>query len=118
VRQKLSRVLFVPLMGDDGIAWRERRVAEPRMWSPTKEQETILRGDFDDVVGLIGVGRIEELTAHRGRWLQVRPKAAHGRVRTVARGAENESIETIPRGFYLRARFTSAILVDPKARPE
>jgi DNA mismatch repair protein MutH len=118
VRAKLSRVLFVPLVADDGEPWPARRIAEPVLWSPTPEQDDVLRADFDDVVGLIGVGRIEELTAHRGRWLQVRPKAAHGRVRTVAFGAEGELIATIPRGFYLRTRFTGAILADPRALPD
>jgi len=117
VRAKLARVLFVPLVADDGAPWRERRVGEAVLWSPTPEQEAVLRADFDDVVGLIGVGRIEELTAHRGEWLQVRPKAAHGRVRTVAWGAEHEAIATVPRGFYLRTRFTGALLLDPRAVP-
>jgi DNA mismatch repair protein MutH len=118
VRAKLAKVLFVPLVGADGIPWPERRVGTPLLWSPTAEQEDILRGDFDEVVGLIGVGRIEELTAHLGRWLQVRPKAAHGGVRTVAYGAEGEAIATVPRGFYLRSRFTGAILVDPASLPD
>ncbi len=118
VRAKLARVLFVPLVARDGEAWPDRRIGAPVLWSPTAEQDAVLRADFDDVVGLVGVGRIEELTAHRGRWLQVRPKAAHGRVRTVAFGAEGEAIATIPRGFYLRTRFTGAILADPRALPD
>lgn len=118
VRAKLARVLFVPLVGDEETAWTDREVAKPVLWSPTSEQDHVLRGDFDEVVGLVGVGRIEELTAHIGRWLQVRPKAAHGRVRTIAYGAEGEAIGTVPRGFYLRARFTGAILVDPAALPD
>jgi DNA mismatch repair protein MutH len=117
VRAKLARVLFVPLVAGDGVPWPARRIGHAVLWSPTPEQNAVLRADFDDVVGLVGVGRIEELTAHRGRWLQVRPKAAHGRVRTVAWGAEGEAIATIPRGFYLRTRFTGAILVDPRAMP-
>jgi DNA mismatch repair protein MutH len=117
VRAKLARVLFVPLIGPHGLAWQERKIGTPRLWSPTDEQADVLRGDFDDVVGLIGVGRIEELTAHRGRWLQVRPKARDGSVRTIAFGAEGEAIATVPRGFYLRARFTGALLVDPAAAP-
>ncbi|HEY8073337.1 MAG TPA: DNA mismatch repair endonuclease MutH [Labilithrix sp.] len=117
VRAKLARVLFVPLVGEDGAPWGERRVGEALLWSPTAEQDDVLRADFDDVVGLVGVGRIEELTAHRGRWLQVRPKAAHGGVRTIAWGAEGEAIATVPRGFYLRTRFTGAILADPAATP-
>lgn len=117
VRAKLARVLFVPLVAGDGEPWPARRIGAPVLWSPTPEQDAVLRADFDDVVGLVGVGRIEELTAHRGRWLQVRPKAAHGRVRTVAWGADGEAIATIPRGFYLRTRFTGAILVEPRALP-
>ena len=61
---------------------------------------------------------IEELTAHRGRWLQVRPKARDGSVRTIAWGSEGEAIATVPRGFYLRARFTAALLGDPSALPD
>lgn len=117
VKKKLARVLFVPLVGDGKTPWPARRVGRALLWSPTAEQEEILRGDFDDVVGLVGVGRIEELSAHLGRFLQVRPKAAHGQVRTVAWGAEGEAIPTVPRGFYLRPRFTGAILVDPCAVP-
>lgn len=117
VRAKLARVLFVPLVAAEGDPWPARRVAAPVMWTPTVEQDAVLKSDFDDVVGLVGVGRIEELTAHRGRWMQVRPKAAHGRVRTVAWGAEGEAIATIPRGFYLRPRFTGALLRDPRAVP-
>jgi DNA mismatch repair protein MutH len=108
----------VPTLGASELAWPERTIGEPLLWSPTSEQEAVLRGDFDDVVGLVGVGRIEELTAHRGRWMQVRPKAAHGRVRTAAFGPGGERIETIPRGFYLRARFTGALLADPAALPD
>jgi DNA mismatch repair protein MutH len=118
VRAKLARVLFVPLVGPDGSAWQERRIGPPLLWSPTREQEAVLRADFDDVVGLIGIGRIEELTAHKGRWLQVRPKARDGDVRTIAYGAEGEAIATVPRGFYLRTRFTRAILREPSALPD
>jgi DNA mismatch repair protein MutH len=118
VRAKLACVLWVPTLGASELPWPERTIGEPVLWSPTPEQEAVLRGDFDEVVGLVGIGRIEELTAHRGRWMQVRPKAAHGRVRTAAFGAEGERIETIPRGFYLRARFTGALLADPAALPD
>lgn len=117
VRAKLARVLFVPLVGAHGLAWQDRVVGAPVLWEPTRAQDDVLRGDFDDVVGLIGIGRIEELTAHRGRWLQVRPKARDGKVRTLAYGIDNEAIATIPRGFYLRARFTGALLANPQALP-
>jgi len=109
VRAKLAHVLWVPIA--DG------KIGAPMLWKPTREQEAQLRSDFDDLVGQIGIGGIESLTAHAGRWLQVRPKAKDGTPRAIAYGPEGERIATVPRGFYLRAKFTGAILRDPRAVP-
>lgn len=117
VRAKLSRVLFIPIETPEGAPWHERRVGAPVLWAPSEEQESILRADFDDAVGLVAIGRVEELTAHMGRWLQVRPKARDGRARTRAYGSDGEWLEANPRGFYLRAHVTSALLHDPAAVP-
>jgi DNA mismatch repair protein MutH len=109
LRKKLTHVLFVPLIATaHGVI-----IGAPLFWRPTAAQESILRADFDDLVGLITLGHVEALTAHLGRWLQIRPKAAHGRIRTHAPGRDGERISTIPRGFYLRARVTRALLADP-----
>lgn len=111
VRAKLAHVLFVPIV--TAAADRsDARIGEPFFWRPSAEQEAILRADFDDLVGLIALGQIEALTARLGHWLQVRPKAAHGRVRTLVFGPEQEPISTIPRGFYLRARATAMLLAE------
>ncbi len=115
VRRKLACVLWVPIVGAGAIA--DRRVGRSLLWRPTRAQEAALAADFDDIMGLVGVGRIEDLTARVGRYLQARPKAAHARVRTVAFGPEDERTTALPRGFYLRARFTAAILADPAALP-
>jgi DNA mismatch repair protein MutH len=115
VRTKLSRVLWVPVQID---ARGVRRVGPPLLWSPSSEQERGLAHDFDEIVGRVGAGDVEGLTAHVGHWMQLRPKAAHGGVRTRAPGADGEIVSTVPRGFYLRAGFTGAILRDPAACPE
>jgi len=116
-RAKLAHVLFVPLIGDGKKASNERLIGAPLFWRPTPAQEAVLRADFEDAMGIIGAGGIEAITARAGRWLQVRPKAATGRVRTISFGPEGEWIKTVPRGFYLRATFTGAILRDPSAMP-
>lgn len=114
-RAKLARVLWVPVeVGDDG----SRRIAEARLWSPTREQERVLAADFEEILGRIGAGDVEGVSARVGRYLQLRPKAAHGRVRTGAPGVDGEIVATVPRGFYLRARFTGALLRDAAALPE
>lgn len=118
VRAKLAHVLFVPVVYPDTTRDdRRARLGTPLLWQPSAEQESVLRADFDDLMGLIALGGIEALTAKLGLWLQVRPKAAHGGVRTRAYGPDGEYLETIPRGFYLRARFTGALLRDPRALP-
>jgi DNA mismatch repair protein MutH len=95
----------------------ERRIGAPWFWRPTRAQEAVLRADFDEAMGTIGAGGIEAVTARAGRWLQVRPKAATGSVRTISFGPEGEWIATVPRGFYLRASFTREIFEDPAALP-
>ncbi len=103
VRRKLSRVLFVPVIDT-------QRVGRSVLFEPTPEEDAALRSDFDEIVGAIGAGGIEGLTAHVGECLQLRPKAAHGDVRTASIGPEDGTIPTVPRGFYLRARFVHRIL--------
>ena len=105
VRAKLAHVLWVPILVGD-----EPRIGTPFFWKPTAEQEDVLKGDFEEIVGMVAIGNVEGLTAHVGRWLQARPKAAHGGVRTRAYGADDEPLSILPRGFYLRARFTRELL--------
>jgi DNA mismatch repair protein MutH len=114
VRAKLGRVLWVPIqVGPE----RSRVIGEALLWSATPEQEAILRDDFEEILGRVGASGIEGVSGRLGRWLQLRPKAAHGGVRTRAPGGEGATVATVPRGFYLRSRFTGAILRDPAALP-
>jgi DNA mismatch repair protein MutH len=106
---KLHQVLWIPIV----IADREQRIGRALLWRPSVAQTAVLRSDYDELVGMIAIGKIECLTARFGRWLQIRPKAAHGRVRTRAFNQDGEQMWTIPRGFYLRARFTTALLREP-----
>lgn len=117
VRRKLDRVLFVPVIGDRRSPLSLRKIGKPSVWTPTPPQLEQLRADYDDIVGLLGIGRVEDVTAHLGRYLQLRPKARDGTPRALAFGEDGERIRTVPRGFYLRARFTEAILRDASALP-
>lgn len=107
---KLRCVLWVPVEPAGSAPLALRRIGRPLLWRPSAAQEALLRADWTALMGLIAVGGIEELSAHLGEVLQVRPKAAHGRVRTPAPGPEGEELAAMPRGFYLRARFTEGLL--------
>ncbi len=62
-------------------------------------------------------GHVEAITAHVGRHLQVRPKAADSRARTLAFDAEGAPVLVGPRGFYLRASFTRVLVERALASP-
>lgn len=110
VRNKLSRVLWIPVEGEREIPLAQRRVGTPLIWSPSREENSQLKADWEELMEMIVLGHVEEITAHHGQVLQLRPKAAHSRILTEAYGSAGKPIMTLPRGFYLRTQFTSRIL--------
>jgi DNA mismatch repair protein MutH len=110
VRNKLSRVLWLPVEGEREIPLAERRVGSPLIWSPSPAEEALIKADWEELMELIALGKIREITAKHGEVLQLRPKGAHGRIKTDAYGSVGSPIKTMPKGFYLRTQFTAYIL--------
>lgn len=107
---KLRRVLWVPVQGDRSTLVADRRIGSPLLWSASSEEEAWLRDDWENLGAMIVRGEHDSITGHLGKVLQVRPKAANSRARRLARDEDGGVILTLPRGFYLRARFTEQIL--------
>jgi DNA mismatch repair protein MutH len=110
VFKKLERVLWVPVEGTRTTRVADRHIGTPLLWSPSPEEEADLRFDWEELAGMIGCGRVEDVTGHFGRFLQVRPKARDSYARRRASGADGEVFRALPRGFYLRTQFTARIL--------
>ncbi|MEC7947054.1 MAG: DNA mismatch repair endonuclease MutH [Myxococcota bacterium] len=108
VRRRLSRVLFVPVLGQGPPA--ERRCGAPVLWSPDAEQEAVLKADWEALTELLAEGEVWQWHARHGVALQLRPKAASARNRRWVTDGEGEWVQTVPRGFYLRTSFTAGIL--------
>ncbi len=117
VCRKLRRVLWVPVQSRPQQAMAERRIGTSLLWSPRPEQEAVLKRDFEELMEMVCLGRLRDISAHYGTYLQIRPKAADGRARTAGVGPQGERIATLPRGFYLRAAFTGAVLREHYALP-
>ena len=113
VKHKLSRVLWIPIEADPEIPLAARRVGSAILWSPDKDQDSILRRDWEELMDMIAMGELEQITAHQGQYLQVRPKAANARTLTKGIDSEGEEILTLPRGFYLRTSLTKQIVNQP-----
>lgn len=111
LRHKLGCVLWLPVEAERRIPLAERRLGSALLWSPSEAQWDGLRADWVELMGRLGHGDLESLSGHVGQWLQVRPKAAHAGVRTRGLDADAAPVRMPPRGFYLRSRFTRALLV-------
>jgi DNA mismatch repair protein MutH len=112
VRNKLSKVLFIPVLGDRAIPPAQRMVGMPVLWIPNAKEDAVLKQDWEELTECISLGKINTITAKMGQALHIRPKAADGSVLTDAIGQEGETIQTRPRGFYLRKSFTQKIIHD------
>ncbi|WP_018982911.1 DNA mismatch repair endonuclease MutH [Salinimonas chungwhensis] len=112
VRNKLSRVLWLPLEGDRKIPVSQRRVGNGFLWTPCGQEEALLQKDWEELTEMIVLGQVEKITARHGNALHLRPKAANGSILTDALGPEGDRIKTRPRGFYLRKTFTQALLIN------
>ena len=107
---KLKRVLWVPVEGDPSIPFVHRRIGHGVLWSPSIEQERVLADDWTEFALMIGTGQLAEIDASMGQYLQIRPKAANSKALCYGFDEKGDTVLTLPRGFYLRSRFTALLL--------
>ena len=105
VFSKLRLVLFVPLRKE---VTGELCMGTSFLWSPNAEEHHVLRSDWEDLADLLTHGI--EISARRGKALQLRPKAAHNQERVNVVSVDGDEYRHAPRGFYLRRTFTQAIV--------
>lgn len=96
VCNKLSQVLWVPVEGERHIPPADRRVGSAFLWQPNPAQQEQLRQDWEELMDMITLGQIEQVTARHGEVLQLRPKAADGSALTDAIGAMGKKSKPAP----------------------
>lgn len=110
VYNKLAHVLWIPILSDAALTIGQRRIGMPLLWRLNSEQEAVLQEDWQELTDMVSMGRLEEITAHHGRYLQIRPKGANAYSLCKGISIDGSIIQTLPRGFYLRALFTEQLL--------
>ena len=110
LKRKLQRVLWLPLEADKRIPLAERHVGSAILWSPSEEQAAQLQKDWEELMELVCLGKLDQITSHMGTYLQIRPKGANAKALTTTLDEEGNTIQTLPRGFYLRPEFTGQII--------
>lgn len=112
VYKKLHHVLWVPVEGTSDKPLNERRIGTPFLWHPNTTQMAILKQDWEELMEILQLGGIENLSAKHGTYLQLRPKAANSSVLVESLNDEGFVVKTVPKGFYLRTIFTKLILLE------
>lgn len=110
LKRKLQRVLWLPLEADKRIPLAERHIGNAILWSPSEAEARQLQQDWEELMELVCLGKLDQITSHMGRYLQIRPKGANAKSLTTTLDEEGNTIQTLPRGFYLRPEFTQKII--------
>jgi DNA mismatch repair protein MutH len=112
VRKKLHCILWIPFEADPQIPFAECRIGLPILWQPSPQETSVLQQDWEELMQALHLGNSHTLTAHLGTYLQIRPKAAHGKIFR-SQQTDSQSLHvTTPKGFYLRSAFTRKILAE------
>lgn len=110
IRNKLARVLWVPVISERSIPLADRLVGTPFIWSPNAEEELLMASDWQELTDMIVLGKVEDICGKHGEVLQLRPKAANSQAKTQAFDQEGKPFLALPRGFYLKTQFTHQLL--------
>ena len=110
VKCKLTEVLWIPFEANKNIPVPLRRIGSPILWQPSITQEKQLKDDWQELCVMIVLGNIDKISSSMGKYLQIRPKAAHSKSLTKDKNQSAENKLTLPRGFYLRPSFTHTII--------
>ena len=110
VYKKLNHILWIPVEGTHAKPIAERQIGTPFLWQPSNQQMATLRQDWEELMELLQLGETENLSAKYGKYLQIRPKAANSNILINAFNKDGKLIKIVPKGFYLRTKFTRLIL--------
>jgi len=110
VWRKMAKILWVPVECAPALAVGARKVGTALLWSPSAEIFAQLQQDWEELIALVTLGHFDALNAHKGQYLQIRPKAANAKTFVQVIDNEGRRISTVPKGFYVRTCLTQAIL--------
>lgn len=110
VKCKLTEVLWIPFEANKNTPIPLRRIGSPILWQPNQQQEKQLQDDWQELCDIIVLGDIDKISSSMGKYLQIRPKAAHSKSLTKDKNQSGANKLTLPRGFYLRPSFTHSII--------
>ncbi|CAL4317798.1 DNA mismatch repair endonuclease MutH [Buchnera aphidicola] len=108
--EKIRRILWIPIQGDNSVSLSDRLIGKPFLWTPDSVQENLIRCDWEEFMDLIILGKVEEITGSHGEVLYILKRSINYSYLTRAIGKDGSVIYIEPRCFYFRKKFTYSVL--------
>jgi DNA mismatch repair protein MutH len=110
VFRKMAKILWFPIESCSTKPLSSLKIGTPLLWSPSLTVAKQLQEDWEELTELISLGDFDNLSAHKGVYLQLRPKAANAKTFIKVVNKDGQTISIVPKGFYLRSKLTEQIL--------
>lgn len=110
VFRKMAKMLWIPVEDTQNKPIADARIGTAILWSPPTAIKNQLRQDWEEITELITLGHFENLSAHIGEYLQIRPKAANAKTFIQVIDHQGKQINIVPKGFYVRTKLTRQIV--------
>lgn len=110
VWRKMANMLWIPIEAHPHKPLAEQKIGQAIRWTAYGKLYEQLRQDWEELMEIIALGQFEALSAHKGEFLQIRPKAANAKKFIQVINSEGEQIAIVPKGFYVRRALTRLIL--------
>ena len=107
---KISSILFVFVLAPRDLPFAERKIMGFHFFKPSSEELALIKEDWEELMEMVSLGQVQQITARYGTVIQMRPKAADGSQLTDCIGPDGTMIKTRPRGFYMRRAFTQKLI--------
>lgn len=106
---KLRLCLYVFVLSPRDLPMAQRRIIDYYLHAMPETDLQQVKQDYDELMELVSLGQAQQITAHIGTIIQMRPKAADGKQLTDCVDEEGNLSKTRPRGFYMRRSYTSKL---------
>lgn len=110
VYKKMSKVLWFPYTVKKNDHVKNYVLSSPVLWSPNSNEYNQLKNDWEELADMLGLGQFASISSHIGKAMQLRPKAANKKQTICVLDENNELVNIVPKGFYLRKTFTQNII--------
>ena len=104
----INKLVFV--LAPRNLPFAERKIMGFHFFKPSTEELSLIKEDWEELMEMVSLGQVQQITARYGTIIQMRPKAADGSQLTDCIGPDGTMIKTRPRGFYMRRAFTQKLI--------